>query len=184
MSTCEEQALIEQAQHDPQAFAALYDRYIQPIYRYALRRTGDHSLAEDITSATFEKALRHLRKYGWKGSSYLAWLYRLAYQQMIQHHRSNHRLVSLSAEQSEDSEVESQAQASIQQQALIQAYRRLSGDDQELIALRLFDQLSGAEVAEILDCSAHNVYMRTYRALSRLRRELEAFSEFNGEENQ
>jgi len=184
MSTCDEQALIEEARHDPQAFAALYDRYVQPIYRFALRRTGDHALAEDITSATFEKALRHLLNYGWKGSSYLAWLYRLAYQQMIQYHRSNHRLVSLPAEQSEESEVESQAQASIQRQALIQAYRRLSGDDQELIALRLFDQLSGAEVAEILDCSAQNVYMRTYRALSRLRRELEAFGEFNGEENQ
>jgi RNA polymerase sigma-70 factor (ECF subfamily) len=183
MSTCEEQGLIEKARRDPQAFAALYDRYVQPIYRFALGRTGDPALAEDITSATFEKALRHLRKYGWKGSSYLAWLYRLAYQQMIQYYRSNHRLVPLTAEQSEESKVESQAQTSIQRQALRQAYQRLSDDDQELIALRLFDQLSGAEVAEILDCSVQNVYVRTYRALNRLRRELEGSGEFNGEEN-
>lgn len=184
MSLSEEQSLVEQAQRDPQAFAALYDRYVQPIYWFALRRTGDRTLAEDITSATFEKALRHLRKYGWKGNSYLAWLYRLAYQQMIQYHRSNHRYVSFPAEQSGDIDVERQAQASIQRQALIQAYRCLPDDDQELIALRLFDQLSGTEVAEILGCSPQNVYVRTYRALNRLRREIEALGEFGGEENQ
>lgn len=183
-STYEEQSLVEQARRDPQAFATLYDRYVQPIYWFALRRTGDRTLAEDITSATFEKALRHLRKYGWKGSSYLAWLYRLAYQQMIQYHRRNHRFVSLPPEQSEDIDVERQVQSNIQQQALIQAYRCLSDDDQELIALRFFDRLSGEDVAEILDCSPQNVYVRTYRALKRLRRELEAIGELNGEENQ
>jgi RNA polymerase sigma-70 factor (ECF subfamily) len=183
MLKSEEQALVEQARHDPQAFAALYNRYVQQIYRFALRRTGDRALAEDITSATFEKALGHLRKYGWKGKSYLAWLYRLAYQQMIQDHRRNHRFVSLPSEQIADIDVEKQVQSSVQRQALVQAYQSLSDDDQELLALRLFDRLSGKEVAEILACSPQNVYVRTYRVLKRLRRELEALGELNGEEN-
>lgn len=181
MSTSKEQSLVEEARYEPQAFAALYDRYFQRIYRYALRRTGDHTLAEDITSATFEKALRHLRKYGWKGKSYLAWLYRLAYHQMIQHHRRNQRYVSLPPDQSTNIDVEGQAQSRLQQHALIQAYQRLSDDDQELLALRLFDQLPGTVVAEILECSPQNVYVRTYRALERLRGNLEALAEFNGE---
>ncbi|HUV28497.1 MAG TPA: sigma factor, partial [Anaerolineales bacterium] len=68
-SISDEQSLIEQASHDPQAFAALYDRYVEQIFLFALRRTGDRVLAEDVTSATFEKALRHLRSHGWKGKS-------------------------------------------------------------------------------------------------------------------
>lgn len=181
MSNPDEQALVEQARYDPQAFAKLYDLYVQLIYRYVLRRTGERALAEDITSATFEKALRHLRKYGWEGKSYLAWLYRLAYQQMVQHHRRDQRFVSLSPEQRAEVNVERQAQSSIQHQTLMEAYHNLSNDDQELLALRLFDRLSGIEVAEILECSPQNVYVRTYRALERLRNELEALGELNGE---
>jgi hypothetical protein len=124
LSTSDEQSLVEQARHDPQAFATLYDRFVGPISLFALRRTGDRVLAEDITSATFEKALRHLRQYGWKARSYLAWLYRIAYQQMIHHHRRNHRFVALLPDQPADIDVEQQAQSSLQWRAIVQASRR------------------------------------------------------------
>ncbi len=183
MSTCDEQSLVNRARHDPQAFAALYDCFVERVFQFALRRTGDRILAEDITSASFEKALRHLRQYGWKGSSYLAWLYRIAYQQMVQHHRRNHRFVSLPPDQPADADVERQAQSSLQWQAVAQAFRSLSRNDQDVLALRLFDRLSSAEAAEFLGCSPQNVYVRLYRALQRLRHQLEALGEFSGEEN-
>jgi RNA polymerase sigma-70 factor (ECF subfamily) len=182
MDNSSEKSLVERARFDPEAFAVLYDRYVRPVYQFALRRSGDRAAAEDITSATFEKALLHLRKYGWKGESYLAWLYRIAYQQMIQHFRRNHRFVSLPPELTADINIERQAQANFQRQALAQAYRKLSSDDQEVLALRLFDGLSGAQVAVVLDCSTKNVYVRLYRALQRLRRHLETFEEFNRED--
>jgi RNA polymerase sigma-70 factor (ECF subfamily) len=182
MHISEEQALIERARLDPQAFAALYDRYVQRIYHYALRRSGDYAMAEDITSATFEKALEHLRKYGWKGESYLAWLYRIAYQQMIQHFRRNHRYVSLPPEQSADINVEGQTQDNLDRQALLRAYYKLSPEDQEVLALRMFDRLTGAQAAEVLNCSPQNIYMRLHRALERLRRQLETVQEFSGED--
>jgi RNA polymerase sigma-70 factor (ECF subfamily) len=180
MLDSDEQLLIEQARFDPQAFAVLYDRYVQRIYSYILRRSGDRTMAEDITSATFEKALHHLRKYGWKGESYLAWLYRIAYQQMIHNFRRNHRSVSLPPEQAADVNVEGQAQDNLQRQALFQAFCKLSPDDQEVLALRLFDRLTGTQTAQVLDCSPQNVYMRLYRALERLRRLLEPLEEFDG----
>jgi len=183
ITTSDEQSLVEQARHDPQAFAALYDRFVGPVFLFALRRTGDRVLAEDITSATFEKALRHLRQYGWKGRSYLAWLYRIAYQQMIHHHRRNYRFVALLPDQPADVDVEQQAQSSLQWRAIVQASQNLSRDDQEVLALRLIERLSSAETADLLGCSPENVHMRLYRALERLRLELEAIGEFCGEEN-
>jgi RNA polymerase sigma-70 factor (ECF subfamily) len=182
ITTSDEQSLVEQARHDPQAFAALYDRFVGPVFLFALRRTGDRVLAEDITSATFEKALRHLRQYGWKGRSYLAWLYRIAYQQMIHHHRRNYRFVALLPDQPADIDVEQQAQSSLQWRAIVQASQKLSRDDQEVLALRLIERLSSAETADFLGCSPENVYVRLYRALERLRHELEAIGEFRGEE--
>jgi RNA polymerase sigma-70 factor (ECF subfamily) len=181
MSSCDEQALAERARHDAQAFAALYDRFVERVFLFALRRTGDGALAEDITSATFEKALRHLRQHGWKGSSYLAWLYRLAYHQIVEHYRRNHRFVALLPDQAADTDVERQAQSSLRWQAVARAFRSLARTDQEVLALRLFDRLSSAEVAEVLGCSPRVVYVRLYRALQRLRGQLEALGEFNGE---
>jgi RNA polymerase sigma-70 factor (ECF subfamily) len=181
MPASDEQSLVEKARHDPGAFGQLYDRYLKPVYWFALRRTGDHALAEDVASATFEKALRSLRRDGWKGSSYLAWLYRIAYQQIVDHHRRNHRNVSLLPDYPAEINVEQQAQASLQWQAILRACRNLSQEDQEVLTLRLFERLSSAETAEILGCSTANVYVRLYRAVDRLQHQLEALGELPGE---
>ena len=183
MPDSDELALVESARSDPRAFAELYDRYVKPVFYFALRRTGDHALAEDITSATFEKALRHLRQYGWKGNSYRAWLYRIAYQQIVDHHRRNHRFVSLLPTHPAEIDVEQQTQSSLQWQTIVRAFRNLSKDDQEVLSLRLIERLSSAEAAELLGCSTANVYVRLYRALERLHHQLEALGEFSGEKN-
>jgi RNA polymerase sigma-70 factor, ECF subfamily len=183
MSSTDEQSLIENARRDPRAFAELYDRYVKAVFCFALRRTSDRALAEDITSATFEKALRHLRRYGWKGSSYLAWLYRIASQQIVQHHRRNHRFVPLLADCPADTDVETQVQSNLQWQAIARAFPSLSKIDQEVLSLRLFERLSSAEAAECLGCSIENIYVRLYRALEHLRDQLAARGELSGEKN-
>lgn len=179
----DEQSLIDKASHDPQAFAALYDHYIEQIYRYALRRTGDRVLAEDVTSATFEKALRHLRTHGWKGKSYKAWLYMIASQQVIEHHRRNERYIALPADMTATIDVEGQAQDTFQWAQIVLAMGRLSQKDQEIITIRLIDHLSNGETAEFLRCSPQNVSVRLYRALGRLRKLLGETAESEGEQD-
>jgi len=183
MSSSDEAALIEQARTDPQAFAELYNRFVERVFLFALRRTGDRALAEDITSATFEKALRHLRKNGWHGKIYLAWLYRIAQQQIIQNYRLENRYVSLPPDQPAGANVEAQAQSSMQWRAILRAFQKLPIRDQEVLALRLFDNLSNTETAEYLNCTAQNVSVRLYRAMKHLRQKLEALGEYYGGAN-
>jgi RNA polymerase sigma-70 factor (ECF subfamily) len=140
-------------------------------------------LAEDITSTTFEKALRHLRQNGWNGKIYLAWLYRIAHQQIIQYHRRENRYVSLSPDQPAGADTEVQAQSSMQWRAILRAFQKLSKRDQEVLALRLFDSLSNSETAEYLKCSPQNVSVRLYRAVKHLRQKLEALGEYYGGAN-
>jgi RNA polymerase sigma-70 factor (ECF subfamily) len=59
MAEYNEPSLIVQAQRDPQAFAQLYDRYVDRIFAYTFRQTGDEALAQDVNSATFEKAVSY-----------------------------------------------------------------------------------------------------------------------------
>jgi RNA polymerase sigma-70 factor, ECF subfamily len=183
MLDIEEKALVEQAQRNPQAFAALYDRYVERIYAFAYRRTQDEAAAEDVTSVTFEKALRHIRSYRWQGISFGAWLYRIAHNEIAQHHRRKRFTLPLLQWHVSEMNVEASVQASEQRDAVQFAFARLSDSDQEVLTLRFFEELSSAEVAEVLGCSIQNVYLRLHRALGRLRKQLEGVIEnVEGEE--
>ena len=56
----DELTLVERARTDRDAFAELYRLYLPRIYTFAYRRCGSRPLAEDVTAATFEEALRSL----------------------------------------------------------------------------------------------------------------------------
>ena len=54
----DERALTERARTDRDAFAQLYRRHVNSVYAFAYRQSGSREVAEEATSATFERALR------------------------------------------------------------------------------------------------------------------------------
>ncbi|CUS04955.2 putative RNA polymerase sigma-H factor [Candidatus Promineifilum breve] len=182
----DEAALVEQAKSDPAAFGVLYDRYVDRIYGYALRETRDVAAAQDVTAATFEKALRHLRRFRWDQMGLAPWLYRIARNEIVQQYRRDKRLSPLITGDDDTSErsagphlwearpIESAVLSGERDRALHDALGRLSAADRELLTLRFLEQLSTEDVAHILDCSRDNVYVRLHRALGRLREQLGA----------
>src|SRR6202163_5120223 len=74
----EERKEILAAQRDRAAFAPLYERYVDQIHAYACTLTKDKEQAEDVTAATFAKAIEELPRFQWRGVPYSAWLYRVA----------------------------------------------------------------------------------------------------------
>ncbi len=174
MTQTDERELVAQAQHDPHAFGLLYDRYVDRIYAFAYRQAGDEALAADITSATFEQALRHLRDYRWQGSSFGAWLYRIARNELLQHYRRERFLRPLTCWHAGDAVVERVVETAEQRDELHCALARLSRPDREVLALRFFEELSSREVAVVLGISTAQVYLRVHRALRRLRKQFEA----------
>jgi RNA polymerase sigma-70 factor (ECF subfamily) len=186
MSGADDKTLVEQAQRDSHAFAVLYDRYVERIYAYAYRQTNEESVAKDVTAVTFEKALRHIRRYRWQGSSFCAWLYRIARNEIAQHYRRQRFLApwrgrTEAREPATDGRLPELAVQSDERSRQLQAaLARLRAKDREIIALRFFEELSSEEVAEILACSTQNVYLRLHRALQRLRQQLDVM-EVSGE---
>lgn len=168
-----DQSLAAQAQTDSQAFAALYDRYVDRIYAYAYRKTQDAALAQDVTAVTFEKALRHIRRYEWQGTSFAAWLYRIAHNEAMSAHRRRkwltlwHRPAASEGRGPETAVLHNEIRHE-RARRLHQAIATLSQRDQDVLTLRFFEELSSAEVAEVLGCSTDNVYVRLHRALKRL----------------
>ncbi|HSO26753.1 MAG TPA: sigma-70 family RNA polymerase sigma factor [Anaerolineales bacterium] len=164
-----EKTFVAQARKDPQAFAALYDLYVDRIYAYAYRRSGDVALAQDITSATFEKALRHIRRYKWQKKSFVAWLYTIARNESVRLYRETARTTLTAVQPVAQQDVEQTVDQRQRESRLRLALADLSEADREIITLRYFEDLSSAEVAEVLNISVNNVYVRLHRALERLR---------------
>ena len=163
-----ERDLITAAKVDPAAFAQLYDSYIDRVYGFVRRRTTEDAVAEDITALAFEKALRALPGYELRGVSFGAWLYRIARNELISYQRKQRWFTFLRPDHASPLNLDWLVERNEEVAELRQALVKLSAADQELLALRFFEELSNAEIAAVLACSVDNVYLRLHRALKRL----------------
>lgn len=185
MSENEEQLLVEQAKKDPQAFDQLYNIYVNRIYAYIWQRTHDESIAKDITAATFEKALRNIKRYEWRGFTFGAWLYRIAYNELVSYQRRQKFLSPLSTIErwwKSDTSVEAEVHLQGQKDVLHEALSQLADKDQELLVLKFYEGLSSREVGEIMGYSENNVNVRLHRALKRLKDEMSRLEMAKGAE--
>lgn len=168
----DEQWLVQRAQESSEQFSTLYFRYIDRIYAYVQRETGDTAVTEDIVSATFEKALKNLPGYQWQGVSFGAWLYKIARNEINTHYRKGRWTIPLLDRFIHPTQVEHVVQANDQMDEISLAIQQLSARDQEIIRLHYFEELTHTELAEVLGCSTYNVAVRLHRALTRLRKQL------------
>jgi RNA polymerase sigma-70 factor (ECF subfamily) len=167
-----DRAIVARARHDPRAFAPLYDRYLDPIYRYCYRRLGNREAAEDATSAIFARALAALPSY--RDGSFRAWLFVIAHNIVIDTHRRRRPEQPLAdAYEPVDREPtpEEAALASDARQSLWVLLEVLPADQRRVLELRLAG-LTGAEIAQVLNRSVAAVKMLQLRAMTRLRGEL------------
>ena len=82
-------ALVELAQGgDKEAFAQLYDSYVDTVFRYVLVRVANRSLAEDLTSETFLRAMRRIDSFTWQGKDIAAWFVTIARNLIADHVKS------------------------------------------------------------------------------------------------
>lgn len=172
MTRAEERVLVAQAQADPRKFDSLYLAFVDEIYRFIYCRTSAKETAEDITSQVFMQALEHVPKFRYApGARFSSWLYAIARNLVIDHYRKHRETVDL--EQIEPlSSPETASTAvdhSIDQQRVRQVLQQLSPDDQEILQLRLWQDRSYREIAQIVQSNAVAVRARFSRALKKFK---------------
>lgn len=177
--TITEEALVQQAKVDPEAFGVLYERYVDKIYNYVYYRTGNHHDAEDLTAKVFFQALNHIARYVQRGAPFSSWLYRIAHNLVANWHRdhSRRKLVSLDvlpavSNRGEDGPFQ-QAARSEQRDTLLAAIRQLPEDRQELLILKFVEHLPNAEIGQIMGRSEGAIKSLYHRTLVSLRQELD-----------
>ncbi len=169
-----EAALVARARVDRRAFAPLYERYLDPVYRYCHRRLGNREAAEDATSLVFAKALTALPAY--RDGSFGGWLFAIAHNVVADAHRRrrpDQPLEAVGDPPDAAPSPEDLALAADERRAIRALLARLPEDQRHVVELRLAG-LTGAEIASVLGRSVAAVKMLQLRAMTRLRRDLGA----------
>lgn len=164
---------ITESKNNPAAFSLLYDRYVQPIYRYLYYRVGSVPEAEDLTSQTFLSALEALPRYQHQGN-FAAWLFRIARGKFIDYVRRQQKQFPLKqTHPAETIDLLAQVSHSDEIARLLTLIHSLDDYDQELIRLRFTAGLPFRQIAVILRSNENTVKKSLYRVMARLQSQLE-----------
>jgi RNA polymerase sigma factor (sigma-70 family) len=158
------------------SFSAVARNNLDAVYRYLLATTKDAALAEDLTSETFERALRRWHRFDPSRAGEKTWLLMLARSAALDHFRSEarrqRREERFAGEQdSEAPGVEIDLGLS---PALEEALAGLSAAEREVIALRVVVELDGDTAAKVLGISRTACSTRLSRALRKLEERVSA----------
>jgi RNA polymerase sigma factor (sigma-70 family) len=186
-----EMEIVEEARKNPEVFGKLFEEYYPKILRYTMYRTGNAEAARDITSETFFKALKNLWKFRWIGTTFSAWLYRIAGNTVIDYFRSKKfdpisleaaiedgKLPELSSRHDLEQEImEAQEQLDRNRYyAEIRKYLlRLPLHYQEVLVLRFIDGHKVEQIGEILGKKQGTVKSLISRGVSMLKQYMQPY---------
>ncbi|MFL6572208.1 MAG: RNA polymerase sigma factor [Burkholderiales bacterium] len=151
---------------DRPSFSAVAEAELDAVHRYLLFLTGNRTVAEDLTGATFEKAFRTWRRFDPRRGTPRAWLCRIARSAALDHFRTEERRrrreerYARGAREVDDIE--------LGPNPLESALAQLSPAEREVVALRVLLELDGRATARVLGISVTACSTRLSRALKRL----------------
>lgn len=170
------------AKQDPEAFAKIYDRYVEAIYRFSILKLPRVEDAQDVTSETFTRAWQYLIEHH-DVENIRALLYRIARNLIADKYRET-QTVSLDAVTMQHGLPSTLVKASDvgdqnRERGLIEARAdlalivgrldRLKEDFRDVLTLRLIDGLSFDLIADIMEKKPGAVRVIYHRAMKALK---------------
>ena len=161
---------VRAAQADRAEFAQLYRRYLDRVYTYAFYQLGDHHDAEDATERTFLAALAALPSFRDQGSTFRAWLFRIAHNTVANVHRTRARrrwqpFPEGFERPAPDADPAGLVARAEEVREVLRALATLPEERRQVVLLRFADGLSSAEIGEVLGRSPGAVRVLLHRAL-------------------
>lgn len=163
----DEELMLAFCRGSNEAFGELFSRYKQPVFGFFRRRVAESGQAEELTQETFLAVLRASSRYE-PSALFRTYLYAIALKILNAHRRKTvFRAMFLGKTSAvREPALESTAHAEV---LLRQAVAKLAAIDREILLLREFEQLSYAEISELLRLPVNTVRSRLFRARTALR---------------
>jgi RNA polymerase sigma-70 factor (ECF subfamily) len=170
-----EKQLVQRAcKGDAEAFGQLYELTVDRIYRYIYFRVSNDEAAEDLTSKVFLKAWEHLPHFRMGSVPFIAWLYTISHNMVIDYYRVTKPSTALDEALNlpddhplPDAETERRADIQMLRRAILQ----LTPEQQHVVTMKLLNGMSTEEVAARLRKSPgaiRAVQMRALQALAKI----------------
>jgi len=173
----DEAHLVRQAASgDSEAFAQLYDAYVERVYRYIYFRVTDDAATEDLTSQVFLKAWENLDRYKTGSAPFIAWLYAIARNLVIDHYRTQKESVPLEEIASFPANEQTPAETvevRFSLQAMRDGLQALTGDQQQVLILKFIAGLPNDNIAKVMHKRVGAVRALQMRALQTLSKYME-----------
>ena len=164
--------LAVEARTDTEAFAQLYGRHAERVFRYLRARGADDQAAADLTATTFERALRHIHRFRPGHAGFGPWLLRIARNASIDAARRSRPTTALDAAGSipaRDALPEDAAIQAEEQRWVMALVARLPAVQQDALALRFAAGLSSREIANVIGKSEAATKKLLTRSLATLK---------------
>jgi RNA polymerase sigma-70 factor (ECF subfamily) len=171
-----EDDLVLRARTDPEAFGRLYEHYAPLIYRFVYNRLHERTVAEDLTSDVFFKALRAIDRYRPTGRPFRAWLYQIATNTIRDHLRTRRTTLDLEAageHPDRRAPVDEQVARRDELWRVRVALGRLNEAQRTAVSLKLGQDMHTADIAAAMGRSEGAVKLLVHRGLATIRRQLE-----------
>jgi RNA polymerase sigma-70 factor (ECF subfamily) len=173
----EKELTLRASRRDAEAFASLYDLYVDRIYKYIYYKVGNTTEAEDLTAQVFLNAWEAMGAYEWRDVPFSAWLFRIARNLVIDYHRAQRDTVPLEPPEGrppliiedEGARPEQALQETMMVKQLQEAIAQLTEEQQQVLILRFLEGYSTAEVAQIMGKRPGAIRGLKFRGLCALR---------------
>ena len=170
----EEELLIKKAQDgDSQAFGQIYDFYLPKIYRFVFIKVSNRGEAEDLTQEIFLSAWQNIKGFQFQGFSISSWLYRIAYNEVIDFYRTRkqHETIEALPEDilAELPKTDQNLDRALEIKKIKIVIQKLESDQQNVLIMKFVDELSNKEIAQVLDKSEGAIRVIQHRALKQLK---------------
>ena len=152
-------------------FGALYDRYVDRVYRYVYYRTGNRSDAEDVTQQVFLNAWKAIGRYQRTGATFIAWLFTIVHNEVVSHYRRMKEESYLDVEvEAKQRWADPEAETMTRHDSVVvrEAILQLKPEQQQVIIMRFIEDLEYSDIAAALGKSEGNVRVIQHRALGEL----------------
>jgi len=156
---------------DSSAFAELYDAYLEKLYRFVYYRTQHKQTAEDIVGQAFLQAWQKIGSYDSRKAGFSTWLYQIARNLVIDHYRKVAPVQGIESawDVSDGTNLETDAESALLVDKIKPHLSKLTSQQRQVLTMRIWEDLSYKEIAQILGTSEAACKMSFSRAVSELK---------------
>ena len=158
-------------------FAELYDAYVEKIYRFIYYKTLHKETAEDLTSETFFKALKNIKSFD-SSRSFSSWIYKIAQNTVIDYYRTLKRTENIDDiwDLKDEDDFLKRIDDKIDIKRVKEHLSLLPSLQRDIIIMRIWQDMSYGEIAEVIGKSEDNCKVIYSRAIAKLRESISIIS--------